>query len=119
MNNSYIKITSGNATVYASGSVTSFDEKPITIEFGIPSDPLKLTLDFKKDATGQIKINAQDIDKNSLKLEITNIVSSLGGGTLSPIPIGDFEGKKLYINFLASSLNNSNQVTLLYTIYMI
>lgn len=118
MRNPHLKITSGDAEVYDSGSVITFDEKPITLEFGAPSSPLKLVLEFKKDATGNVNIKAETLEKNTLKLEMTNVGNILGGGTISPIHIGDIEGKKLYFGFRVNELNDSKQLSLIYTIYL-
>lgn len=117
MNNFVNKILSGDAEILAGGSIISFDNKPIKFEFASPSNPLKLILDFKKDATGKVYGNPVVINSQEIKLELFNFHNNLGSGLISPVQIGNLDGKKLYFSFRSYSLENSEQITLHYTFY--
>ncbi|HYT44481.1 MAG TPA: hypothetical protein VEP90_19280 [Methylomirabilota bacterium] len=113
--NNPLKITSGEAEVYVSGSVVSYDEKPITIEFGSP--PLKLILEFQNDNSGKAHFKAEDLGINTVKFTFLNTANVLGGGTTAPMRIGELDGKNLFFSFRAYRLNDTNQITLIYTLF--
>lgn len=112
------KITSGHADVIASGTVISFDESPLNIDFGNSSENLRLTLVFDRDSTNEFKLTAEPISQHELRLHIFNSQNStLGSGLLAPVHIGSLDEKDIFISFRIYSLDNSEQRTVHYTIY--
>lgn len=113
------KVTSGDSEIIGSGTLITYDEKPVDIEFGNEKDTLKITLEFINDESIKgFPIKTSLINQKTLKFTLINFKNTLGVGTNEPIPIGDMDNKKLYLGLKVRSLNKTvKQITVHYTIY--
>ncbi len=111
------KIKFGDKLVLESGTIITYDDRPISIFFGTNPE-LNLDIHFVVTEDKALKMTAESIEPNKLKITIKNFDHELGAGSLNPIPIGDINGKFLYFSWRAYSLVNSVQKTFHYTIYI-
>lgn len=110
------KIKSGDAEILGSGSVISFDDKPIEIEFG--SKPLKVVLTFLEDKEKPEPYGkTETISDDQLKISLFNFNDRLGAGTLEPFPIGTWERNQMFLSIRSYGLIGSKQTMLHYTFY--
>jgi hypothetical protein len=112
-----IKITTGDNDyeILDSGTVISFQNEPIIFHL---ADNLKVIFKFitNKDIDGQhMGYNPKDI--STLELVLTNFNNSLGAGNATPLEIATINGKKVYLSFVAYSLNELSSKTVHYTWY--
>jgi|SRR2546429_1634101 len=115
--NGFIKsINSGPIKIICSGTFITFDRQPVTITF---ASNLQLTLEFVEDKENSDKIygKTETLGENKLKLTLFNMLSPLGGGSLAPVEIGEYENKKLLFSIRQFTLENSEQITVHYTFY--
>jgi len=116
-----LDIKSGNADIIASGTVMSFEGNPIEIEFGEPKNRLKLINVFQDEkGKGDLRVEAINIDDNTLKITFFNFKNPHGSGNTKPLSFGTYEGRRLYINYRIFDLNPNENIdkTLHYTIYL-
>lgn len=96
-----MRLTSDGKTIIDSGVVLAFRENSeVVFDFTDNGINLKIQLTFKQDNNlGQTILVLRD-KTNPLNLEFqcTNF-SDTGTGTSSPIELGIFDGKKVYLNF--------------------
>lgn len=75
----------------------------LSIGYGLTislNDLLFLVFVFKVDDSQKTHIvTSPNNEKNKLVIECFNFTNSLGEGFLSPVPIGKFQGKQLYLTF--------------------
>jgi hypothetical protein len=71
-------------------------------------------MDFMNDgSTTRAESTAEG--STTLRLKLYNFNSSLGSGTTSPMSIGTFAGRKLFLSFMVFALNEGAQKTVHYT----
>jgi hypothetical protein len=110
------KVESGPAKVIDSGTVISFAGNPITMRY--KDLDITIIIEFKTDNQNISSYFDRNIpNRGTLKLTLYNFDASFGAGTIKPMPIGKYEGKKLYIQFRVYALTDSPDKTLHYTIY--
>lgn len=113
-------VKSGIYNVIATGSVITADEAPVEIEFGNTTPPLKLTLNFVTNSTlNGVNIQSTPIDNHSLRFDLINFNSNLGGGNYIPIPIGSLNNRNLFFSFRTYTLDGSQGRTVIFTIYQV
>ena len=116
------KVESGPAEVIDSGTVISFAGNPITLSYRDLN--IAIVFEFKTgERTDSAYIDGNFTDKNGdtelgvLKLTLYNFDDRFGAGTIKPLRIGQYEGRKLYIQIRVYTLIGSPDKTLDYTIY--
>lgn len=114
MNEFIEKITSGNGNILASGTLITFDDAPINFKL---KGALEVSLNFKSDDTEKTSLKAESTENKRLRLDLYNFNDVLGSGSVLPLEIGTWEGKKLFISFRVYSLNDSNQRTIHYSFF--
>ncbi len=110
------KVESGSAEVIDSGMVISFAGNPITIRY----KDLNITIvfEFRTDEQNRTtRVDSTLPEPGTLNLILFNFDDSLGAGTIKPIRIGQYEGRRLYLQLRAYTLAGSPDRTLDYTIY--
>ena len=115
------KILSGPAEVIDSGTVISFAGNPITLRY--KDLDIAIVFEFKTDEENRSAymsgsyIDSSITEPGTLKLTLYNFDDRFGAGTVKPMPIGKYEGRKLYIQLRVYTLAGSPDKTLEYTIY--
>ena len=115
------KILSGPAEVIDSGTVISFAGNPITLRYKDLN--IAIVFEFKTDEQNKSTyvsgnyIDSSITEPGTLKLTLYNFDDRFGAGTVKPMPIGKYEGRKLYIQLRVYTLAGSLDKTLDYTIY--
>ena len=116
-------ITSGGATVVDSGSVFSYEDKPIEITMldgGPKGSTFKLKFSFSYDANDNAPkwILGKDNSDVCFHIELINFNNSLGTGMLSPIKVASNKlGISYYIVFMVHSWEKPLSKLFSYTIY--
>ena len=109
-----MKFHSGKFEILATGTVISFKEEAIEIEF---RGDLKLTFSFRADE-GKRRLETVEHSEKSMEFILYNFGFGLTEGNIEPILIGKTnEGKKIYLNFRILRLNEAQSRTLDFTIY--
>ncbi len=116
------KIKSGQAAILGSGVFITFDNQPVEVEFGThegTSDSLKIIFEFKNTDDEKPDIKSEIVEKEKvLKLILINFKNEvIGTGTLRPIEIGTYGGKKLSIGFRVEHFRDGQQRTFHYSFY--
>lgn len=68
-------------------------------ELSIEIDNIKIKFDFISDKNQTDKIRKEVIGGTTLKFIFNNFTNALGEGILSPLEVGVYNGRKLYISF--------------------
>lgn len=89
---SSIEIYSVNRRVISSGTVIAPSQDPIRFVFGPKEDRLTIILKFIDDESKDQRIDARNVDDNSLKFILQNFTNTLGSYNLEPIYIADYSG---------------------------
>ena len=116
------KISSGPAEVIDSGSVISFDGNPIKLVYKELN--IAIVFEFKTDEENKsTHISGDYLEGNvtepgTLMLTLHNFDDRFGAGTVKPMAIGKYEGRKLYIQLRVYTLIGSPDKTLEYTLYL-
>jgi hypothetical protein len=115
------KISSGPAEVIDSGTVISFDGNPIKLSY--KDLDIAIIFEFKTDEEDKgthVSGNYMEgtvSEPGILKLTLHNFDDRFGAGTVKPMPIGKYEGRRLYIQLRVYTLIGSPDKTLEYTLY--
>ncbi len=110
------KVSSGPTTVMDSGTVISFGGNPILLDY--PGLGIKIIFDFQagEDDNGT-SVESSVPETGTLKLTLHNFDDRFGAGTIKPMRIGKYEGRRLYIQLRVYTLQGSPDKTLQYTLY--
>lgn len=101
---------SGNATVLTSGTVMSFRNQPITVQFGPIESQITLIFNFiDQKESNEISVKATSRESNSLELTLVNFKNPLGTGTTTPIEIGSYAGKKMFLHYRVYSFGDGDK----------
>jgi hypothetical protein len=112
-----MKITSGNYEVFDTGTVISFELEPVTFHL---ADDLQVRLLFRDDLEKHEdhRLEFNPISNNILEIIIINFNNPLGTGNTTPLQIGIFNNKFLYLNFRVYTLNAKSNKTIHYCWYL-
>lgn len=114
----YSRVFSENKEIMASGSVIAFKNEPITLKvFDSDQQVLILRFCFTKNADSSKTRLLTSINDNILTFTFENFNNPLGAGTVEPVDIATYNGKKMYIHLRVTPLSNSD-TTLLYSVYL-
>ena len=109
-------LESQNHNVIDAGTVCTFENDPLTIQFGPDEDPLAIEFIFKEEE-GQKPAQKVTGSGKKLILELLNFNNTLGTGNINPMEIGTLNHKKLFVNFRVYALGQSKTKLIHYTIY--
>lgn len=111
-------VKSGPAEVIASGTVIAFDNQPIEITVTLPDYTFIWLLNFiDEDGKDELRTDNRVIDENTLEMTFYNFKNPLGSGSISPLKIGTYNNKSLFIHYRIYDLNTSDK-TIHYTIFL-
>ena len=114
-NNKYVLIDSNSIILFDIDEPIEIDEvfsNSFTVIFRIISE---------KDETCEQKLEYRVVEgTNTIEFKCLNFINSLGTGTVKPIEVGMYGGKKFYIHFWIYALGGREDVTrkLEYSIWM-
>ena len=110
-----LKIKSGGKDILHSGSVMSYEENTIVIEL---SSEMTMEFIFEEDPNRGESIESRfiPITPTYMKVFFVNFNSGLGAGSTTPVPLGDIDGRNLYMNYRISRLGNTRNLE--YTFYL-
>ena len=109
-------VKSGPAEVIDSGTVISFAGSPISLHY--PDLGIKIIFEFKVGEEGRgTSVESSVSEPGTLQLTLYNFDDRFGAGTIKPMRIGKYEGRRLYIQLRVYTLQGSPDRTLQYTIY--
>ncbi len=111
-------VRSGPSEVIATGTVISFSGNPVQFEFPLPDDRLRVILVIKQlEQQPENAFSGEVIDPKTLQITISTVGGALGGGTMSPVPIGSLNGRPLSVHFRLYTIKDSD-TTIHYTFYL-
>lgn len=109
-------IESGPAEVIDSGTVISFSGNPISLHY--PDMGIKIVFEFKAGEEGRgTSVESSVPEPGILQLTLYNFDDRFGAGTIKPMRIGKYEGRRLYVQLRVYTLQGSPDKTLQYTVY--
>ncbi len=109
-------VSSGPAQVIDSGTVISFSGSPISLHY--PELGIKIVFEFQPGEEGQsTRVDSSVPEPGTLKLTLFGFDDRFGAGTIKPMRIGKYEGRRLYIQLRVYTLQGSPDHTLQYTVY--
>ncbi|MGA3093959.1 MAG: DUF6864 domain-containing function [Dehalococcoidales bacterium] len=109
-------VESGPAEVIDSGTVISFAGSPISLHY--PDLGIKIVFEFKVGEEGRgTSVESSVSEPGTLQLNLYNFDDRFGAGTIKPMRIGKYEGRRLYIQLRVYTLQGSPDKTLQYTVY--
>ena len=110
------KVESGPAEVIDSGTVISFSGNPISLNY--PDLGIKIVFEFKvgEESRGTY-VDSSVPEPGTLRLTLYNFDDRFGAGTIKPMRIGKYEGRRLYVQLRVYTLQGSPDKTLQYTVY--
>jgi len=109
-------VESGPAEVIDSGTVISFAGSPISLHY--PDLGIKIIFEFKVGEEGRgTSVESSVSEPGTLQLTLYNFDDRFGAGTIKPMRIGKYEGRRLYIQLRVYTLQGSPDKTLQYTVY--
>ncbi len=118
-------ISSGGATVVESGSVFSYDDKPIEItllDIKTNGVPFKLKFSFSYDTKDNSPrwIFGQDNSDMCIHIDLINFNNPLGTGMLSPFRFASNNlGVSYYITYMVNSWEQTRSKLFSYSIYCV
>jgi hypothetical protein len=107
----------GEYEVLHSGTVISYETEPITFEI---SPEIIIRIVFKSDPSkADSQIEFDSVSNSQLDINLVNVSPSIGVSNVSPLNLGHFNGRKLYLNFSVFSVGPTENLsrTLHYTWY--
>lgn len=106
----YDVLESGSLITYSNNADITFNLAfDDTFAFG-------LVLEFGSDGEKEHKL-LKKVDQNTITLVCTNFDNPLGTGTIQPIELATYGGKKIYLNFWVNALANNSLKKISYTFY--
>ena len=114
-------ITSGSKRVIKTGTVISYGDAPVKLDFGkIPehselADDFSIEFLFPTDDSKKTYLKMEDGENNLVKINIFNHDSNPEGGNSTPISFTSEKGGKIELNFWIRKIRNSRTIT--YTLY--
>jgi len=109
-------VNSGPAEVIDSGTVISFAGNPIALHY--KDLGISVVFEFKTgDENRDTSVESSVPEPGTLKLTLYNFDDRFGAGTIKPMRIGKYEGRRLYIQLRVYTLQGSPDKTLQYTVY--
>jgi len=94
-----MRIYSGNFELFESGvAQTAFDK---SIKFDFDDISMEVVFLFDKDKGRKQREFSVNEEKNGLLLKLINYEDSTPAGLVSPVHIGDLDGRKLFFNYRA------------------
>ena len=109
-------VKSGPADVIDSGTVISFSGNPISLHYADLG--IKIVFEFKvgeEDRSAYVDSGVPE--PGTLLMTLYNFDDRFGAGTIKPMRIGKYEGRRLYIQLRVYTLQGSPDKTLQYTVY--
>lgn len=108
-----------NYDIIDSGSISSFDSKSnIGFKLKIENQQINIVFNFSEDVdTNKLGLKTVVDKDNGIIIECINFNNPIGAGTVKAIELATVNGKKLYINFNVSKLNNGPHL-INYTFYI-
>jgi len=116
-----VDIYSGDLKMVFSCTVTSFSQQPIRIVFGPANKRLNLILTFLDGSDSEKtkpKLEAKNLDKDTLELKLINFTTPLGSYNLEPIYIADFSGLQVFLSFYIIGHKEGSNKTMHLAIYI-
>jgi hypothetical protein len=116
-----IDIETGPGKVILSGSVISFGNNPIVLQFL----KMKLILEFKDEfdenglAKEEFDRKTEFIDQNTIKFKFTNYNKGSGIGTKEPFQFATLNEKSLFLSYLIYGSPTRQSKIVHYTIYQV
>ena len=96
-------VESGPAEVIDSGTVISFAGSPISLHY--PDLGIKIIFEFKVGEEGHgTSVESSVSEPGTLQLTLYNFDDRFGAGTIKPMRIGKYEGRRLYIQLRVYTL---------------
>lgn len=113
-----IKHSSGHYTVVDSGSVITY-ESSSDISLDVICDPsFSFTVKFIFISNGNTEHKITPyVNGNVITFECADCNNSIGIGTLEPVELANYDGKKIYINFWVYDLGSGSLKKIDYTVY--
>lgn len=108
-----LQIRTGNRDVIAAGTVITADNR--SLEFQLAH--LRVVFEFSTDS-GSTRIESGGASGSALNLCLYNFNNTIGSGTTSPIEIGTFAGRKLWLAFMVYAFSPESSKTVHYTFMM-
>ena len=108
-------VMSGATAVIDSGTVISFIGSPISLDY--PDLGIKIVFQFQTIEDNRGPSIESSVSDGTLKLMLTNFNDRFGAGTIKPMRIGKYEGRRLYLQLRVYTLEGSPDKTLQYTLY--
>jgi len=109
-------VMSGPAEVIDSGTVISFSGSPISLHY--PDLGIRIVFEFKLGEEGRgTSVESSVPEPGTLQLTLYNFDDRFGAGTIKPMRIGKYEGRRLYVQLRVYTLQGSPDKTLQYTVY--
>lgn len=106
--------------VVASGSVITFNHKPIKIRIDTDDEneeDLSIIFKFKEDEKIPEPQAVPSVEGNTLTLILLNYNNVLGTGTGEPFQLGYIGNKDVYISFRVYGFDNASEKLLHYTVH--
>ena len=109
-------VKSGSVDVIDSGVVISFAGNPISLQY--PDLSIKIVFEFKAGEEGRgTYVDSAVPEAGTLLMSLYNFDDRFGAGTIKPMRIGKFEGRRLYVQLRVYTLQGSPDKTLQYSLY--
>lgn len=109
-------VMSGPAEVIDSGTVISFSGNPISLHY--PDLGIRIVFEFKvREEDRGTSVESSVPEPGTLQLTLYNFDDRFGAGTIKPMRIGKYEGRRLYVQLRVYTLQGSPDKTLQYTVY--
>lgn len=101
------KIKIGELEVIDSGNIVSPDNNKIFIKLG-EKNPFNIELKLEYDTeNSEASFEGYEIEEVGIGLKFINFKNSLGTGNVTPLRIGWFNGRSLFINYRIFPINNN------------
>ena len=108
-----ITLKTGEYEIINSGVFHAIEDEKTVMSLG----GTDITILFEKTEDGKQTIEFKTVDTKKAEIKLINVQGSLGYGTTKPFPIGEVDGKKLYLTFVTRALNDTYLRTFEFTLY--
>jgi len=114
-----VRIKAGEYDVLASGTVIGFRNEPIDFTLTEGERPLVVRFVFRTDEENPGQRTEPKIENDrQLSLAFVNFTNVLGTGNVGPLPLGQVEGRRLYLYYRIYSLSKEPEKLVHYTWYL-